>query len=422
MRVGRLATYLLEHGHDVRVLTASPLPYPRTLAREFPSECVIETTSADPFAWLAARRARSAVTGAAMPRTIVGGGWKGRLLRSVGAIAGIPEPQVGWLPYAVSAGRRLFETWVPDAIYASALPFTAHLVADRLSKRHRIPWVAEFRDHFAGNPYSNLPAWRDPIDRWIERRVVASASAFVTVSQPMADTLVERYGKPTVVVLNGLDARAVIPDVDRAVPRNQLRIVYTGVIYPGRRDPSPLFEAIRMMGDQGKLVTIEFYGQDLRTVDELARRYGVEEQVLLGGAIPHRDALVRQRAADLLLLLLWSDPREVGVYTGKLFEYVGSRRPILAVGGMDGVAADLIRGRALGKVAVDPQTIAGMLRAWLDEKEAHGWIADPPDEARVGLSRDEQFANVHGLLEDMRAGQQVRRNSVPPLVRSSRAS
>ena len=401
VRVGKLVAFLLARGHDVRVLTASPLPYPRTLPVEIPEERIITTRSVDPFVLLARRQAAQRARGESAGRSLVGTGWRGWTLRYAGAILAIPEPQIGWYPYAVAAGSRLMKQWTPDVIYASALPFTAHIVAARLARRMGVPWVAEFRDHFAGNPYSNLPAWRDPVDSWIEGRVLASASACVTVSQPMADTLCARYSKPTVVVLNGFDGRIVAASsafVDELAP---LRIVYTGVIYPGRRDPSPLFAAIVALGTAARDVKVEFYGQDLRTVEELVRQYGVSEHVYLGGAIAHTDSLAKQQSADILLLLLWSDPREVGVYTGKLFEYVGSGRPILAVGGAHGVAADLIRSRGLGVVASESEAIAEALRAWLEEKRTTRAVAAVPKHARAGLSREEQFSKVDSLLTEL---------------------
>ena len=110
---------------------------------------------------------------------------------------------------------------------------------------------------------------------------------------------------------------------------------------------------------------------------------------------------MQQQSADVLLLLLWSDPREAGVYTGKLFEYIGSGRPILVVGGAQGVAADLIRSRALGVVASEPNAIAKVLSGWLGEKRATGRIAAPPHEAKAGLSREEQFCKVDDLLHEL---------------------
>jgi glycosyltransferase involved in cell wall biosynthesis len=398
-----LATFLLARGHDVRVLTAAPLQYPRTLPIDIPPDRIITTQSADPFALLARSRAMQKSRNESVGQSLVGSGWLGWVLRWVGACVAIPEAQIGWYPFAVAAGSRLMAEWTPDVIYASALPFTAHVVAARLARQVNVPWVAEFRDHFAGNPYSNLPAWRDPIDRWVERRVLATASACVTVSQPMADTLCARYAKPTVVVLNGFDGRnpAAPAHRDGEAP---LRILYTGVIYPGRRDPSPLFAAIAALGTAAKEMKVDFYGQDLRTVKELARHYGVSDQVYLGGSIAHADSLAQQQTADVLLLLLWSDPREVGVYTGKLFEYIGSGRPILAVGGEQGVAADLIRSRKLGVVASEPDAIAEALRAWLEEKRATRGVAPVSSEAKAGLSREEQFGKLDNLLKDLVEG------------------
>jgi glycosyltransferase involved in cell wall biosynthesis len=266
-----------------------------------------------------------------------------------------------------------------------------------------VPWIAEFRDHFADNPYSNLPAWRNPIDRWIERRVVRSAAACVTVSEPMAATLRARHGKPTFVVLNGYDG-AVRRTSTLSSPEAPLTILYTGIIYPGRRDPSALFAALASLGPLAKDVEVTFHGQDLRGVAALARHYHVSEQVRVLGTIAHCDALARQQAADVLLLLLWNDPREVGVYTGKFFEYVGAGRPILAAGSQDGVAAQLIRERGLGVVATDSSAIAVALRGWLKEKRSAGCVAGPPERAKTGLSRQEQFAVVDHLLHQIVEG------------------
>lgn len=399
IRVGKLAQYLLERGHDVRVLTASPLPYPRTLPVEIPADRISRTMSLDPFALLAWLRRNGPKGGAPAPAgSLLGTGYSGRLRRELGALLAIPEPQAGWYVPAVARGRQMFRAWRPHAVYASALPFTAHMVAARLARDATAPWIAEFRDQFSGNPYSNLPRWRGGIDRRIEKRVLATASACVTVSEPIAEALRRQHGKPTLVVLNGYDVRAEAqaqPSTDRLAP---VRVVYTGVIYPGRRDPSALFAALASLGDLASRVDVVFYGQDLRSVREAARRFGVEERVRVQGAIAYADSLAEQQRADLLLLLLWSDPREVGVYTGKLFEYVGAGRPILAVGSEAGVAADLIRSRGLGVVATAPDAIASALRQWIEEKSATGRIAGPSPQAKVGLSREEQFSAVDELL------------------------
>ena len=55
-----------------------------------------------------------------------------------------------------------------------------------------------------------------------------------------------------------------------------------------------------------------------------------------------------QARSDILLLLTWNDPQEKGVFTGKLFEYIGSAKPILSIGAVDDVASNLIRDHNFG--------------------------------------------------------------------------
>jgi len=402
IRVGKLAEYLINRGHDLRVITAAPLPYPRTLSSDIPTDRIITTRSADPLAvihrlWSSRTTANYGMASSTRGRD----GFARYLLKLVAPLA-IPEPQIGWYPSAVAAGRRLFVTWRPNVIYASALPFTAHIVAATLARSAHVPWIAEFRDHFAENPYANLPRWRAPIDRLLERRTVASAAACVTVSEPMAETLRRRHGKLTTVVLNGYDdSPRHAPSRDTQDDDEQVRIVYTGVIYPGRRDPSVLFAAVKSLGAVAERVHMTFYGQDLRGVAEAADRYGVSHLVRLRGAIAYSESLAAQQNADVLLQLLWNDPREAGVYTGKLFEYVGAGRPILAVGSDRGVAVDLIRTRGLGVAASDPLAIETALRRWIEEKRATGRVAGPSARAKSGLSRTEQFCRVDELLHEL---------------------
>ncbi|HYM30277.1 MAG TPA: glycosyltransferase family 4 protein [Candidatus Cybelea sp.] len=398
VRVGKLAEYLCEQGHDVRVITAEPLPYPRTLTTTVAPERVIATPWFDPVAILKKLRRPDAAADTAKADGDSGGAYR----RWLAAALGIPDLQIGWYLYAIRAGRSLFRHWQPDIIYASALPFTGHMVARRLSRLAGVPWVAEFRDQFADNPYSNLPAWRAPLDRWIERRVLATAAACVTVSDPIAEYLSRQHGKRTLVALNGYDERDYPADAPRTPDRHApVTILYTGNIYPGRRDPSALFAAIAGLGAEANSVQVIFHGDDLRGVAALAERHGVSKNVTVLPSIPYRRSLAEQRAADVLLLLLWNDPREAGVYTGKLFEYIGAGRPILSVGAERGKAAELLQSRSLGLASASPERIGAALRAWIAEKRANGAIAGPPGESRRGLSRQDQFAAVGSLLHDL---------------------
>ena len=400
IRVGKLAKYLHTKGHEVRVLTAEDDILSQTLPLEVPLDIVFRSAAWQinrlPFMYLKRRNLFKDEGSVETSR-----------LESVGgaiykALFNVPDGQIGWLPFAVQQGRRLIKAWHPDVIYASAKPFTALIVAALLSKMFRVPWIAEYRDLWTDSPYYDQPFGRRWLDRCIENVVMRSASGIVTVSEPLANTLQQRFRTPATVSCNGFDPEDYV-DVSPAVGGDYriLEIVYTGMIYPGRRDPTSLFKALVKMGPSREQIRVRFIGRTLSGVSLLARNEGVSHLIEVSDALPYQECLRAQQNADVLLLLLWNDPREEGVYTGKLFEYLAAGRPILVLGLESGVAATLVRERGAGHVINDPDLLAKQLQVWLDEKHEKGFLPALQDSVRVGLSRYEQFAKLECLFRQV---------------------
>lgn len=116
--------------------------------------------------------------------------------------------------------------------------------------------------------------------------------------------------------------------------------------------------------------------------------------------VPRAEILRIERGADVLLLCRWADPRDDGIIPGKVFEYIGARRPILAVGSTTGEAAQIIRGGDFGLVSNSPMEIAEQLRRWMTEKRAcDGRLPDLPQDATHAFLREAQFETINPLLE-----------------------
>ena len=400
VRVGKLAKYLHARGHDIRVLAAEDDTLPPTLPLEVPLDVVSRTAAWQinklPFIYLQRRHVFKAEGLVETSRLESLGGAIYR------ALFNVPDGQIGWLPFAVQQGRRVIKAWHPDVIYASAKPFTSLIVAAILSKMFRVPWIAEYRDLWTDSPYYDQPFWRRWLDRCIENVVMRSAFGIVTVSEPLANTLQQRFRKPTTVSCNGFDPEDY-SDVSPAVGGDSriLEIIYTGMIYPGRRDPTSLFKALAKMGQSREHIRVRFVGRILPGVSLLAKNEGVSHLVEVSNALSYQECVRAQQNADVLLLLLWNDPREEGVYTGKLFEYLAAGRPILVLGLEAGVAATLVRERGAGVVINDHDLLAKQLQVWLDEKHEKGFLPALPDSVRVGLSRYEQFAKLECLFRQV---------------------
>ena len=404
LRVTSLARFLMDAGHDVRVITVADPGGPLTLNCDVPNENVLRTPQAD-VNWLPRRVAalRSAFTTAGAKTNDPSPGSSAGLLHEASTFytnaLNWPDDRAGWLPYAWRAARKLLRTWRPDLVYASSPPPTCLLVGELLAARCGVPWVAEFRDRWSDDPYDAKPAWRQAIETRLERRIVGAALAIVTVSEPWAERYAAAYGKPTIVVLNGFEpADYAGHDSSGAVHSRLLEIVYTGGIYPGRRDPMPLFQALARSPALRAAVRVHFYGTTPAHVLPIASTVGVQDQIVVHAHVPRAEAVAVQQQADVLLLMQWNDPREQGNVPGKLFEYLGARRPILGLGLEDGVPARIIRERGAGSFCNDAAAIAAQLSAWLDAKRRLGRLPPLPPEVAAGFTRAEQFAKLVEFL------------------------
>jgi hypothetical protein len=226
-----------------------------------------------------------------------------------------------------------------------------------------------------------------------------SAKGIVTVSEPWAEEYRARYGLPAVTVYNGFDPVDFPLREERAfAPPETLRIVYTGVLYTDRRDPSPLFAAIKLMGERGKSIQVDFYGADPVSLQRMASAHGVLDQVSANDRVSYADSIDLQMNADILLLLQWNDDKELGNVPGKVFEYIASRRPVLGLGPVGGVPARILQERDAGAVINEPELIAARLVEWQNEKREKGELPLLPASVRDGLSRSDQYANVEKFL------------------------
>ena len=307
---------------------------------------------------------------------------------------------------ALHRHARQLAPWRPHVIVASGPPFSTFLLARRWARTWRIPWVADYRDLWTNSTYYVCGPVRRRLDQSLEKRIIRTAALAVTVSAPLAADLHRDFGVESTVVMNGYDPSELREVPERTPPQGlPVRMVYTGEIYAGRTDPSPLFRALRLAGVTPVELLVEFRGMTVTPLADLAERHGVGDLVRVGPAVSRVESLALQRSSDVQLLMLWDHPSQVGIFSGKLFEYLGSQRPILMLGYEHGVAADLIRERRAGHVVNDPKELAALLRHWVEEKRINSSLPGNEPDVAEGLTRQEQTEKLHGLLTRIIGGQ-----------------
>jgi glycosyltransferase involved in cell wall biosynthesis len=372
-RVVGFVKCLPRFGWEPYVLTVRPGPYdvvgslPK-LPRNFTSEHVVRTPFFD--LRLAGKKLLLRATGKGVPSTaadVVQGRATGErsghfLWKLANSLVFVPDPEVGWFPFGVRAGVPMIRESGIDVILSSAPPFTAHLIALRLKQLTGTPWLADFRDPWSQSAHSTVSRWnaiRQPIDRFLERKVMKASDAIISVSQPIVDSFaqlrVRGIGEKLNVITNGYDPEEFADRIQRRPEK--LTVTYTGSFYGAVRSPASFFAALADLIKHGKLrsdgVRVKIIERFSQNTARMVAQYNLSDVVSVQTQVPHTEAIQEQVNASVLLLIVGSGTDKMGVYTAKLFEYLAARRPILALAPREGVAAELIREANAGTV-VDP--------------------------------------------------------------------
>ncbi len=263
--------------------------------------------------------------------------WKQRALEAGHRVLSFADGRLGWLGPGVRAVREILRTERVDAIISTSPPVATHLVAARAHAD--IPWIADLRDPWLRcDDLSGGPVFR-AIDELLEGYAFQSAGALVAVSEPIAQNLRRRYpNKRIYAIANAFSSREW--DGIPFVHPPKATFLHAGSLYRGVRNPRPLFEALAQLRREGAIsereVSVEFYGECEPWLAQEVEAYGLSAIVALCGRRSRAEILARERAASRLIVIAGDGAEERGTYTGKLFEYLGARRPIIAVGGPAG--------------------------------------------------------------------------------------
>ncbi|MGA9800312.1 MAG: glycosyltransferase [Terriglobales bacterium] len=388
VRPAALAKYLPRFGWEALVLT------PRLQAARRPSDSIVETDYRDVLEDWKARlhldRKRGVHEKFGLPEAKKPGAVPihTRALDLAKYFLSYPDHTKGWTPFALAAVREIHRQNLDiAAIVTTSPPISSHLIGREAKNILGCPWIADLRDLWTqnlGERNSNL------LQIGLEKRTLRQADALVTVSDPWASRLERRYPEKKIwSITNGFDP----DDFDSPAPplTREFSITYTGELYAGQRDPTILFEVLRDLLKDGIIsagdLRVRFYGRIEPWLPALIDKFELNHVVTLNGPTPRPDSVAHQRESQILLLLPWSNPKETGHHSAKLFEYLAAGRPILAIGGARGVITETLEAAAAGFHALSKEQVQKFLQsAYAEYKE----------EGRVSYSGKKQAVEEYG--------------------------
>jgi glycosyltransferase involved in cell wall biosynthesis len=311
-----------------------------------------------------------------------------------------PDLYALWRPTARRAALKLWREEGFDAIYATGYPWTSLLVGMDVAAATGRPFVADFRDPWSADDYEGRSLEGRDADLRLEREVVSAAAAVVGVSSTMTRELMAAHPMVRqdkfVTIPNGFDPA----DLGNIAPwpRQRFRIVYTGVWKTGY-GPTALYDAIAALlhRDPHLLSNVEVLAAGFEPGP--AHRRGLSEYIDEIGLLSHHDAVALMRSADVLFLQNAEGASQRHRLPGKIFEYLATGRPLIAVTDPEGEAGSLVR-RVGGGVVVGPDDHDGLRRVLADAIRRRALETPPRDAALLRAFERPALAKVLASILD----------------------
>ncbi len=339
-RTAKFAKYLPQFGWKPTVLTVGPTGYyalDESLLKEIDEAGieVVRTSSLDANRLFAKKRIIK------MPSELTR-----KFLQFLGDTFLIPDTKIGWKSKAVKKGKELLTKEHFDVILATAPPQTDFLIGAALKKATEIPLVVDYRDSWLQNPYKYFPT---PLHRYLhyrlEKKVMKAADRVLVTHRRVKENLIKRHRSvqylDVTILSQGYDpADLSVKPPERLQMPLRLKITHTGTFY-GRRNPATILRALKNIFDkQTQLrgrIELNFVGNVRREDQRLVKQLGLQNDVLFHGYLEHQESVNQILTSDVLWFILDNDFQT----PGKLYEYFGARKTILA-SVVDGYTKQLI--------------------------------------------------------------------------------
>jgi glycosyltransferase involved in cell wall biosynthesis len=283
----------------------------------------------------------------------------------------LPDSKVHWKAPALRKAETIFKEHEIEAIFATAPPYTDFLVAAELSKKYGVPFIADYRDIWVENPFHYHPTpFHKLKNTKLEEMVLNHAQKIIVITRHHKELLVSKY--PFIshtdisIIPHGYDPDDFKPHEEVKPNPEKFTITHSG-LFQDDRTPKYFFRALEKFFKKNKaakdLLEARFIGLMRKPHLKLIKKHGLEKNVKCVGYLPHNDTIRNLMESDILWLMLNDTVRT----PGKLYEYFGAKKPILACL-PEGAMKQLVReyGSAITTMPNDVEAIEEAIRSFYE--------------------------------------------------------
>ncbi|MCY1480322.1 hypothetical protein D3C87_59930 [compost metagenome] len=246
----------------------------------------------------------------------------------------IPDARVFWVKPSVLFLEKYIKENEIDTIITSGPPHSLHLIGLALKERTKVQWLADFRDPWTTIGYHSqlkLSASASRKHKELESIVLNGADTILVTSNTTKKEFEALTSRPIEVITNGFD----VEKVEKQPLDEKFSLAHIGS-FLSERNPRILWkclkEIIKENPDFKKDFELKLIGAVSQEVLDAISEFRLDHYVSNLGYVSHKTAVEHQRKSQMLLLIEINSEDTKSIIPGKLFEYMASERPILAIG------------------------------------------------------------------------------------------
>jgi glycosyltransferase involved in cell wall biosynthesis len=262
----------------------------------------------------------------------------------------IPDARKNWIKPSVEFLSDYIASNRIDTIITTGPPHSLHLIGHTLKKNLEVCWIADFRDPWTTIGYHKklkLLPWAKRRHLKLESKVLNSADRIIVTGNKTRKEFSDKTNQPINIITNGYD----VEDYIETTLDRQFSIAHIGSLL-SERNPKVLWEVLQELIKEDKVFDSHFrlnlVGVVSKEILESIEAYGLSHYVSVRGYVPHYEAVKYQKQSQVLLLVEIDSEDTKCIVPGKLFEYMVSNRPILALGPTDSDVEDIIKSTNTG--------------------------------------------------------------------------
>lgn len=262
----------------------------------------------------------------------------------------IPDARKNWIEPSVMFLHNYIQKHHIETIITTGPPHSLHLIGLQLKEKLGVKWLADFRDPWTTIGYHKalkLTKSSKAKHLDLESKVLNAADDIIVTSNHTKTEFQTKTKQPISVITNGYDSHSV-----RVEGKDQLfTLSHIGSLLSDRNPEilwDVLLELINENDEFSKVFRLNLIGVVSDDVVDSIHAYGLKKHLNIVGYVNHDEALKFQMKSQLLLLIEIDSEDTKAIIPGKIFEYLISETPILAIGPKDADVEQIIKSTNTG--------------------------------------------------------------------------